>query len=278
MPGITIVETKEIIRLVKDKFDFDLSPLILISLRLKLDSIIQQSKLRNFEHLYESINGDPRFFDYFLYEIFYSSAEIFRDPGMWIILKEEIIPSLMERTEKIDILIPQCSCGSDLYSTLILLEEMNLTGQADIHLTWITERNKKNISEGKIEKNLNEASAKNIREVFPDCPSEKYIILKNKEYFFNTRFLKNISFSKHDYTDRKEKKSYHLILCRNKFLFFNLNYQNLMLEKLVRELRPGGILVTGYKEDISDYMTKNNFLTEVNSSEKIYGKKTSVNE
>lgn len=275
MPHTNIVETKNIIRLVKEKYNFDLSPLVVTTLRFKLDNIIAYNRLRDFDHLYEALIGDPDFFDVFLSEIFYSSAELFRDPEMWEILKDKIIPKLISNYGKINVLISQSSCGSDLYSMCMLINEMNWFKEIDMHFTWISQKNKNTILKGKIEKNLLEPSAKNIKHVFPDYSYNKYLIKKDKEYFFDRKYLKNISHSKYHFSNHEDTKSFQLIICRNRFLFFNLDYQNLMLNKLVQDLEAGGFLVIGFKEDISDYRSKNKTLQEINSLEKIYRKKHS---
>ena len=272
MPRTKIVETKNIIRLVKEKYNFDLSPLVVTSLRYKLDNVIEYNRLRDADHLYETLNGDPEFFDIFLSEVFYSSAELFRDPEMWEIMKDKIIPGLIGEHGKINVLISQSSCGSDLYSMCILMNEMNWYGEINLHFTWISRKNKNTILKGKIEKNLVEPSAKNIKQIFPDYSYDKYLIQRNKEYFFDRQFLKKISHAKQNFPDHENKNSFHLIICRNRFLFFNIDYQNLMLDKLVRDLETGGILVIGFKEDISDYRSKNTNLQEIDPLEKIYKK------
>ena len=273
MPHTNIVETKNIIRLVKEKYNFDLSPLVITSLRFKLDNIIAYNHLRDFDHLYEALNGDPDFFDVFLSQIFYSSTELFRDPEMWEILKDKIIPELISNYDRINVLISQSSCGSDLYSMCILMNEMNWFKEIHLHFTWISLKNKNNILKGKIEKNLLEPSAKNIKRVFPEYSYDKYLMQRNREYFFDRQYLRNISHSKHIFSNHEDRNSFQLIICRNRFLFFNLDYQNLMLNKLVQDLEAGGILVIGFKEDISDYESKNKILQEINPLEKIYRKK-----
>ncbi|MFW5645500.1 MAG: CheR family methyltransferase [Bacteroidota bacterium] len=273
MPQINIVETKNIIRLIREKYNFDLTPLVVNSLRYKLDNIIISHNLRDADHLYEKLNGVPDFFDLFLSEIFYSGSELFRDPEMWEILKNKIIPELIHKYGRINILISQSSCGSDLYAFCILMNKVEGFQKMDLHFTWMSRKDRDHIKAGKIEKSLLESSLKNIKKIFPQYSYDKYLIQKNKEYFFDGRFMKNLSHSKHSFTDTQQKNRFHLILCRNKFLLFNIDYQNLMVDTLVRYLVTGGILVIGFKEDISDYRNKSTSLEELNSLEKIYRKK-----
>jgi chemotaxis methyl-accepting protein methylase len=135
----------------------------------------------------------------------------------------------------------------------------------------LSKRAKENIYQGRIERNLPELSAKNIKIVFPDYRYDKYILPKDKMFFFDNRLLEGVSSKKYN-SSVPDDTNYHLILCRNRLLFFNLNYQNLMLDKHVRELENEGIIVVGFREDIGDYMEKNQSLQELDSVEKIYRK------
>jgi chemotaxis protein methyltransferase CheR len=270
MQEIDILGIKNIISLVKQKYGFDPGILASFSLKYKLQKILENYDLQGPELLIKRLENEPDFYHTFLYSLFSSSSELFRDPEMWIHLKDKIIPELISTFENIKLLVGFTTCGCDLYSSLILMNELNLDRKVSISFSWPAKENKNRILDGFMNNHQLETSLENLRKVLPDIDESKYLIRKDKYYHFNPKFLKNLSDSQFDFHHKTNVNNYNLIICRNRLINFNSTYQNLMLDNLVKSLEKNGILVLGYKENIRDYAEKSSCLEPEYEEEKIY--------
>ena len=95
MPEIGIVDTRNIINVIAEKYNYDFSDYTLISFKRRIDSILEQFNLKYPNLLINKLLNNKVFFDQFLDLLAVPSTEMFRDPSVWRILRDEIIPDLI---------------------------------------------------------------------------------------------------------------------------------------------------------------------------------------
>jgi len=274
MQDLNILEIKNIIRLIRDKYRFDPEIFTSSHIYYRLSQIIKKYSFSDPEMFRIHLGHDPAFFEQVLSELLFSESEMFRDPEMWILLRDDIIPSLSQNFEKINILVCLCSRGSEVYSLNLLVKQLKLTHKTTIHFTWITKENLKRILEGSISSNYIEYSIQNSKMVITESAPERFLIQRDHEYFIHPDFLGEFKHWRHDFNQLSGNRDYHLILCRNRLLNFNPDYQNLLLDMFVQNLVKDGIMVLGYKENIEEYINNKKALDPWNEPEKIFKKVT----
>jgi len=272
MPEINILHTKNTINLINEKYGFDAGIFSTPVFRYKIDTFMEMNKIRDPELFIKKLGYDKDFFSGFLSHLLFTDTEIFRDPEMWIYLKNEVIPYLTGFFGNIRMKISLCSSGSELYSSQILISESEIGEKSSVYYDWTTKEHYNNITTGSFDNNIMESSLENIQKVFPGCDPKKYFSTKDKGYIFNPDFLKKLKSNRFRFDLPEEIQKYNLIICRNRMLSFSLDYQNLLMEHLVKSLENDGVIVIGFKENIKDFLRKNNQLMPLNHEESIYKK------
>src|SRR6187549_3506166 len=77
--------------------------------------------------LLKKLSDQPEFITEFLDEVTVNVTELFRDPGFWRLLREEVIPNILLNNKEFRILHAGCSSGEEVLSMAILLQEMGIS-------------------------------------------------------------------------------------------------------------------------------------------------------
>lgn len=269
---IGIVEYNNIIRQIKDVAGIDLGEFAATSLWRRITRCIQIHNLRFADALMARIRENPEFMDTFFYDISVESTEFFRDPEMWYLLREKIIPELFNKFKKISVWFPSCVSGDELYSFLILLHESGWVNQVQIHATCPSKKNLEIIQSGITRRDKVSLSNDNYKRFggignFPDYFTSRgpYIyksLISTPDMVFSIAPLPFIT---------PPDRQFHLIFFRNQLLYFGPNLQNQVLAFFHQMLIRSGLLIIGHKEQLEVMDAVKNFLA-VDTSERIFQK------
>jgi chemotaxis protein methyltransferase CheR len=224
---------------------------VLIDYKLDLNGLLAQLKL------------NPAFLEQVVKDITVNTTELFRDPNIWQILKYNVLPKFKDQ-QSINIWHAGCSTGQEVYSLLMLLNEMNMFEKTKVYGTDInsdviqfakkgTYKYRFNINYlDNFDKALKE-NPYNYEELI-DVPYEKYFTIdKSKDIIKMNQFLLDKPiFKKHDLV--KDNNIFYvkfdLILCRNVIIYFNYELQNKVFDLFHNNLYPNGYLLLGMHESI----------------------------
>lgn len=186
-------------------------------------------------------------------------SQFFRNPFVFEFISEKLAPRLifgkLKKKEKyLRIWSAGCASGEEPYSLAIIfnefLEKENLELDLRIFATDIDKKSLKSAKEGVYD-------FESIKEVKYGLLS-KYFIQKNNSFEIVFKIKNMVNFS---FYDLLEKKSYappesifgnfDLVFCRNVLIYFNLEYQEKIFEKLHHSLASKGYLILGEAEMVS---------------------------
>ncbi len=290
MPEISIVDTKNIIRTVKQKYETDLSIFSLFPLRYKLDRIIRSHHLKFTDNLIARINEDEEFFEIFMHELLNTDAELFRDPELWIQLKDTILDQLNRLFGEFNICLQAFSGCNELYSLLILLEETGFREKSNVFVSYNSEYDQSIIFNSSKVFRSRDISIDNLYKVFPNMDPNKYFTISEEKYTLKKKLLNNVFTSQNrciipgiDFAEAfcppdqesnlaSSESKFTIILFRNKLINFSLSAQNLLIKKLVGTLDKSGIIIFGYRENISDYLRSSKDIFAFYENENIFKK------
>ncbi|MBN3034434.1 MAG: hypothetical protein JW861_02545, partial [Bacteroidales bacterium] len=88
------------------------------------------------DSLIHKITEDRVFLERIVKDITVNTTELFRDPAIWHALRYDILPGLAHRSP-LKIWHAGCSTGQEVFSMMILLNEMGLLEQSGIYATDI---------------------------------------------------------------------------------------------------------------------------------------------
>lgn len=271
MTEIGIVDTRNIIKLIQEKYACDFSDFALTSFKHRLEYILQTRNLKHPDILLSRLES-PGFFEQFLDDIFIPSTEMFRDPSLWRLLRDKFLPDLLTKNHKLKIWLPGTVSGDELYSLCIILREMNITDQVEILASCMTTRSTDYVRSGLLRSSKAEVSEENYERINGKGKFQDYCREKNGAFYRDTSLLKNVTFDIRKTELENPPHGMKLVLYRNRMIYFNATLQVKVLKNIHSSLVPGGFLITGIKELLANLHHTHDFVL-VDAQECIYKKK-----
>jgi chemotaxis protein methyltransferase CheR len=271
---IGISAIRKIIETVKQYYGFDLSIYAGTSLKRRLSKVMHQNDITNPDELVSTLISRPDFFNRFQTQMVVDGTEFFRDPAFWRSLRSDICKNLQQSGPvKIKIWLPGCASGEEVLSTAITLKEAGLYDKSIIYATDLKQEII-DMSRNKIYSNsileISENNYKRFREDESAALSAYYTSM-GSGFIFHKNLYENIVYDVFDDRDTRSVKTMNMILYRNKFIYFNAQYQDKLLELFTERLTLNGYFAIGNKENISFCKDFKKY-TAVNEIEKIYRK------
>lgn len=267
---LDIADLKKVTELILQQHGYDFRDYALSSFKRRVLRILELGRL-TIDSLLKKIADQPGYINEFLDELTVNVTEMFRDPGFWRLLREEIIPGILLNNKQFKIWHAGCSSGEEVISMNIMLKEMGLQDNVSIIATDIDTAilDKARAATYGI-KNM-EVNEKNYIRFQGKHSLKNYYREENGKAVFNSELLRNVSFRKHDLVVGEAFNKFDLILCRNVMIYFNQTLQNQVLKKFHGSLFKYGYLAIGTKESLIWCEYVNRFIV-VNQEEKVYKK------
>jgi len=260
--NITDQDLQFFVLALKNSSSYDLTEYSDKSLKRRLLKILTDNNM-DLNALIGTLKTNKDFTERIVREITVNTTELFRDPQIWQTLKYRILPRF-KNNKTINIWHAGCSTGQEVYSMLILLNEMGLYDKAKVFAsdlnTDVLDQAKKGVYKYRFNIGYLDNYDKVIKqnpfnyEEFNEVPYEKYFdIDKVRDTLVMKKFLtEKPIFRKHDLVKDGNLffAKFDLILCRNVIIYFNYSLQNKVFDLFHSNLYPKGVLLLGMHETI----------------------------
>jgi len=199
-------------------------------------------------------------------EFLISVTKFFRDPEAFEIIREKVIPEIIEHKLQVDILkvwVVGCATGEEAYSLAILIVEQLIELKKNLEVK---------IFASDIDKSALLYASKGIypASISQDVTEErleKFFVKEGEQYKVRENIRKMLIFADHDIVKQPPYGKIDLISCRNLLIYINPILQKKILTSLHFCLNLGGYLFLGPSESLGDL--KKSF-TEVNKKWRIF--------
>ncbi len=265
-----IIDFRNIIRAIDEVHEIDFSNHALTSFKHRLEKIMHKNNFSHADELISNIRLDKDFFEDFIFDISVTETEMFRDPSLWRVLRDEIF-SEFSAHNKNTIWLPEATSGEDLYSLLILLHEIGVIDYVKIIVTSLGKRNIEFIKKGEYDikkMEINDANYKRFKGY--KNLKDYYTVVGNKAQM-DKNLIKNTTFLCDDLLKNTVESRVNVIMFRNKMIYYNLPLQTKVLDIMHNVLVSGGILCIGIMETLEGYKTERNY-NLINTNENILKK------
>jgi chemotaxis protein methyltransferase CheR len=246
-------------------------------LERRMAARIRATRCSSYEEYIQFLRDNKKEMDALLSALTINVTHFFRDFKVFETIKNKVIPLMFEEKkkkckemEKLVFKVWSCGCSGGEEPTTILilfLEYLKKHPQKTQICIYGTDIDKLSIEKAK----------KGIYEEyeFKETPQElreKYFLnLKNGYFMRNKELNKFLFFKEHDIVKEEPLLNMDLILCRNVFIYFKRELQELCIEKFYRALNKGGFLILGLTEFLWEPFSKK--FSSFDRSSKIYRKK-----
>ena len=259
---ITRKEVLKVINEFRKNYSFDFENYAELSFKRRIEYLLVSHNLSGIEELLAKTSSDELYFRKCVNDITVNTTELFRDPDVWLNLRRNIFNNFKDKT-RINIWHAGCSSGEEVYSTLILLNEMNLLDRAKVFGTDINTDILQKARDGIFNKRLNHSCFDNFDKVVKISPlnsDNNPHIIYNKYFdrdeitklYRAKKFLREkATFKYHNLVDGPVFYKFDLIFCRNVIIYFNTELQNEVVSLFHESLFNQGMLLVGMHENIS---------------------------
>jgi chemotaxis protein methyltransferase CheR len=247
---------------LKNSSKYDFSQYSEKSLKRRIMKVLTDHSL-SMPSLLSKIKNDPVFVEEIVKEITVNTTELFRDPQVWQAIRFTILPRLRHNSA-INIWHAGCSTGQEVYSMLMLLNELDMLDRTKVYATDINTDVIDIAKMGEYRYRFNLAYLDNFDKVIKENPYnyEEYNELPYEKYFaldkvsdtirMNSMLREKPVFKKHDLVMENNTLyvKFDLILCRNVIIYFNYNLQSKVFDLFHQNLYENGCLILGMHESI----------------------------
>ncbi|MEW6191816.1 MAG: protein-glutamate O-methyltransferase CheR [Bacillota bacterium] len=226
-------------------FSIDLRNYKETQLKRRIENLMARNEIPGYLAYYQLLKKDHRLFQEFVDHLTINVTEFFRDPAMFKILEEKVLPELLRERSLLKIWSAACSNGAEPYSVAMILEDLTPGRRHHIEATDIDQRILGVARRGVYTPDL-------LRNISP-ARRAKYFREVDGLYVLNEKVKKRVVFSCHDLLKDPYGKGYDLIMCRNVQIYFTKDAQHRINKQFSEALRPGGVLFIGSSETILNY-------------------------
>ncbi|OLP53971.1 chemotaxis protein CheR [Rhizobium rhizosphaerae] len=198
-------------------------------------------------------------------------SELFRDPGYYRRLREEVLPHL--RTyPSLKVWIAGCSEGEELYSMAILFREEGLASRTIFYATDINPEALRKAEAGIYALDRMALFTDNHRASGGRSSLSDYYTAAYGAAVFDKTLRAQTVFSEHNLVADQVFAEVHLVSCRNVLIYFDRALQDRAIGLFDESLVRGGFLGLGLQETLAFSRHNDNF-NEFAGREKIYRKR-----
>ena len=230
-------------------YGYDFTGYTKASISRRIERLFTLDRFPSFAEFRFRIKSEESYLKRFVEEITVNVTEMFRDPGFYKTLRNEILPELAPKPF-IRIWHAGCSSGEEVYSMAILLEECNLLHKSIIYATDINPEILRKAQAGIFTLSAMKQYSENYIQSGGTKDFSSYYTAKYDRAVFMKRLSDKVVYSSHNLVSDSSFNEFQLILCRNVLIYFDKNLQDRVLTLFDNSLEPLGFLALGSKETL----------------------------
>jgi len=266
------IEIQLLLEAMRLKYGYDFSGYSRDMLERRIDNKLSKSNLNSISEMTSKVLHDAEFFSSLIYDISIPVTEMFRDPSVYLCIRQKVFP-ILKTYPCINIWHAGCATGQEVYSMAIALKEENLYDRTQIYATDINDRALKNAKDAIYPVDSIKKYTWNYQQAGGKYSFSKYYHAMYDSAIIDESLKQNITFANHNLVTDGVFAEMNLILCRNVFIYFDKVLQNKVLELFNTSLCRNGFLCLGSSESLSFTDLENDF-TQISGDEKIYQKQS----
>ena len=243
------IEAVLLIEAVHHATGFDFREYAPASIRRRIWQCVRNEGLRTISGLQDRALHDPACMARLLRALSVITSGMFRDPSFYRALREQVVPLLREQPF-IYIWHPGCGAGEEVYSMVILLEEVGLAGRCRLYATDMNEDALEAARRGVYPLSLMRGYTANYQKAEGARAFSDYYSAAGDHAIFHAALQKRVVWAAHNLVTDATFHEFHVVICRNVMIYFNLGLRDRVHELLYQSLAGSGVLGLGSHESL----------------------------
>lgn len=240
-----------ILRLLKERSKHDLSDYKPSTLRRRIQRRLGVHGLSTHEAYEQFVRENPQELDLLFKEMLIGVTSFFRDPSVWQVLKDVVMPRLLARCTPETTLrawVVGCSTGEEAYSLAMIFKEAvaAIAGAERCSLQIFAT----DLSADAINAARRGHYPQRIADEVDPARLGRFFTAQGSGFLVNNEIREMVLFAQHDVILDPPFTRLDLLLCRNLMIYFNATLQSRLMPLFSYSLRAGGALLLGGSETI----------------------------
>lgn len=261
-------EIRSFLKKIYEKYGYDYSGYSIKHIRRRIHLFYSTFKPKSFYEFENIVLSNKSIFKDLFLNISVNITTFYRNPKVFKILREEILPKLDSYLD-IKIWCAGCSSGEEPYSIAIFLKELGLLNKSLIYATDLNEVILKNAQNGLYSKQSYNSFLKNYYQAGGDESFSKYFKDHNDFVEINDEIKEKILFFRHNLALDAKINEFQLIFCRNVLIYFDKDLKLKIFDLFKESLDSYGFLILGESESLNNH---SKYVT-IDEKNKIYKRK-----
>jgi chemotaxis protein methyltransferase CheR len=216
----------------------------------RLMAFVDRHSLGSISRAQDRVLRDPSLLASFLSTMTINVTEMFRDPLVFAKIRTELLPRLATYP-RIRIWVAGCATGEEAYSVAIMLDEAGLLDRSTIYATDIDSESLRVAASAIYPADTMVSATRNYQASGGERPFSDWYIAKYDRSILSPTLRSRLEFFSHNLATDSTFGEFHLILCRNVFIYFEETLQRRAERMFWDSLAPFGNLVIGPREGLT---------------------------
>lgn len=265
-------ELDSLTNVIKTRYGIDFTNYEKASLKRGFARLIQKNNLDSVIGLWSKIMKDRDFLLGCIDDLTVNLTELFRNPEIWLKLKEDILPKLQFK-HKLNFWHAGCSSGEEVYTMAMVLQDSNLLFKSSTLATDLSSTILEQAKKGTYSNVLVDRYLKSGKMYYKNAKLEDWFEMGEFESSIKEKYKKHIKFEKHNLVQDPMFKTFDIIFCRNVMIYFDDVLKMKVLKLFHSCLNDDGYFIIGYYDmlpaDHKDYFELYDSTTRVYKKKKI---------
>ncbi|MEM6643127.1 MAG: protein-glutamate O-methyltransferase CheR [Bacteroidota bacterium] len=244
-------ELKALMQAINNRYGLDFTNYEHSSLKRGIIRLMMKHKMETILELWSVVLKDNEFFKDAIDDLLVNLTELFRNPDVWIKLREDVLPSY--KGKQLRVWHAGCSTGEEVYTMTFLLESMGLLHSSRLLATDLSSTALSKAIKGEYSLLLLKQYLIPFLKFFPQKAMEDYFDFKETYATIKGRYQTNVMFKRHNLVADPITEKYDIVFCRNVMIYFDDVLKLRVLQLLHKSLKPDGFLVIGYYDIMPDF-------------------------
>jgi chemotaxis protein methyltransferase CheR len=246
---LVALEVELLLTGIAERYGYDFRNYARASLTRRVRKALQREGLKSVSALQNKLLHDQDAAMRFVASMSVHTTAMFRDPEVYRLIREQIIPML--RTYPfVRIWHAGCSSGEEVYSLAILLEEEGLYNRCRIYATDMSDLILDRARKGVFPLRDMREHTRAYHSAGGKHDFSAYYVTDQRSAVFRKSLSRQVVFSQHNLVCDSAFNEFHLIMCRNVLLYFDHILRERTYQLFNASLANFGWLVLGKQESL----------------------------
>ena len=236
---------------INNRYGLDFTNYERTSLKRGIIRLMMKHRMESIIELWSIVLKDNEFFKNAIDDLLVNLTELFRNPDVWIKLRDDILPPLKGKAVKV--WHAGCSTGEEVYTMTFLLEAMDMLLRARLTATDLSTTALSKAIKGDYSLLLMKQYLVPFLKFFPNKGMEDFFDYHDTHATVKPKYQTNVTFRKHNLVTDPINEKFDVIFCRNVMIYFDESLKNRVLDLLHKSLKDDGYLIIGYYDIMPDH-------------------------